>query len=36
MTSGNQSDDFVTYATKVEFGREAWVAPNATDRKSVV
>ena len=30
MTSGSQSDDFVTYATKVEFGREAWVAPNAT------
>ncbi len=30
MTSGSQSDDFVTYANKVEFGREAWVAPNAT------
>jgi len=30
MTSGSQSDDSVMYATRVELGREAWVAPNAT------
>ncbi len=30
MTSGNQSDDAVIHATRVEIGREAWVAPNAT------
>ncbi len=30
MTSGSQSDDFALYATAVELGREAWVAPNAT------
>jgi carbonic anhydrase/acetyltransferase-like protein (isoleucine patch superfamily) len=30
MTSGSQSDDPVIYATRVELGREAWVAPNAT------
>jgi len=30
MTSGSQSDDPVIYATGVELGREAWVAPNAT------
>ena len=30
MPSGSQSDDSVMYATRVELGREAWVAPNAT------
>ena len=30
MTSGNQSDDFAIHVTRVELGREAWVAPNAT------
>ena len=30
MTSGNQSDDPAIHATRVEIGREAWVAPNAT------
>ena len=30
MTSGSRSDDSVMYATRVELGREAWVAPNAT------
>jgi len=30
MTSGSQSDDPVSYATRVDLGREAWVAPNAT------
>lgn len=30
MTSGNQSDDSMIHATRVEIGREAWVAPNAT------
>lgn len=30
MTSGNQSDEPAIYATRVELGREAWVAPNAT------
>ena len=30
MTSGNQSDDPAIHATRIEIGREAWVAPNAT------
>ena len=30
MTSGSQSDDPAIQATRVEIGREAWVAPNAT------
>src|SRR5258706_15850369 len=30
MTSGNQSDESKIHATRVEIGREAWVAPNAT------
>jgi carbonic anhydrase/acetyltransferase-like protein (isoleucine patch superfamily) len=30
MTSRSQSDDFAIYATRVELGGEAWVAPNAT------
>jgi carbonic anhydrase/acetyltransferase-like protein (isoleucine patch superfamily) len=30
MTSGSQSDDPAPYATRLEIGREAWVAPNAT------
>ncbi len=30
MTSGNESDDLVMYATRVDLGHEAWVAPNAT------
>jgi len=30
MTSGSESDDSVLYATSVELGRDAWVAPNAT------
>ena len=30
MTSGSQSDDSARHATRVELGREAWVAPNAT------
>jgi carbonic anhydrase/acetyltransferase-like protein (isoleucine patch superfamily) len=30
MTSGSQSDDSAIHATRVEIGREAWVAPNAT------
>lgn len=30
MTSGSQSDDPAMFATRVELGREAWVAPNAT------
>jgi len=30
MTSGSQSDDPAICATRVEIGREAWVAPNAT------
>jgi len=30
MTSGNESDDFMIQATRLEIGREAWVAPNAT------
>jgi carbonic anhydrase/acetyltransferase-like protein (isoleucine patch superfamily) len=30
MTSGNQSDDPAIHATRVEIGRGAWVAPNAT------
>jgi len=30
MTSGSQSDDSVMDATRVEFGLEVWVAPNAT------
>ena len=30
MTSGSQSDDAMIHATRVEIGREAWVAPNAT------
>ncbi len=30
MTPGNQSDDFAIHATKVETGRDAFIAPNAT------
>jgi carbonic anhydrase/acetyltransferase-like protein (isoleucine patch superfamily) len=30
MTSGSQSDDSVVFATHVELGRDAWVAPTAT------
>jgi carbonic anhydrase/acetyltransferase-like protein (isoleucine patch superfamily) len=30
MTSGSQSDDSAMYATSVEIGGDAWVAPNAT------
>jgi carbonic anhydrase/acetyltransferase-like protein (isoleucine patch superfamily) len=30
MTPGNQSDDTSLQTTRVEIGREAWVAPNAT------
>ena len=30
MTSGSQSDDAAILTTRVEIGREAWVAPNAT------
>jgi carbonic anhydrase/acetyltransferase-like protein (isoleucine patch superfamily) len=30
MTSGNQSDDSMIQVARVEIGREAWVAPNAT------
>ena len=30
MTSGSQSDDFAIHPTRVELGRGAWVAPNAT------
>ena len=30
MMSGNESDDPAIHATRVEIGREAWVAPNAT------
>ena len=30
MTSASPSDDSEMYATRVELGREAWVAPNAT------
>jgi carbonic anhydrase/acetyltransferase-like protein (isoleucine patch superfamily) len=30
MTPGNHSDDALIQTTRVEIGREAWVAPNAT------
>lgn len=30
MTPGSLSDDLSIHATRVELGREAWVAPNAT------
>jgi len=30
MTPGSQSDDAAIHATRIELGREAWVAPNAT------
>lgn len=30
MTSGSQSDDSTIHATRVEAGRDAWIAPNAT------
>ncbi len=30
MMFGNESDDPAIHATRVEIGREAWVAPNAT------
>jgi carbonic anhydrase/acetyltransferase-like protein (isoleucine patch superfamily) len=29
MTSGNPSDDSMIQATRLEIGREAWIAPNA-------
>jgi carbonic anhydrase/acetyltransferase-like protein (isoleucine patch superfamily) len=30
MTPGSQSDDQAIHATRIEIGREAWIAPNAT------
>jgi len=30
MTSGSQSDEPALHATRVDVGRDAWVAPNAT------